>query len=163
MTGGTIAGTISTGSAASYWVKTSNAQVAAAVAAAEASVLGGASPKDAAAQLQTELTDLGVDSTNIQNDLANSVDDAGYLTQQEVFDTATELNVELLPDQIADYAGQTDELAHMEDLIDGLTKNIYGAPSDAEFDVNNDGVLTGQELVEREQAMRGLGRKQPRQ
>ena len=153
MTGGTIAGTISTGSAASYWVKTSNAQVAAAVAAAEASVLGGASPKDAAAQLQTELTDLGVDSTNIQNDLANSVDDAGYLTQQEVFDTATELNVELLPDQIADYAGQTDELAHMEDLIDGLTKNIYGAPSDAEFDVNNDGVLTGQELVEREQAM----------
>ena len=153
MTGGTIAGTISTGSAASYWIKTSNAQVAAAVAAAEASVLGGASPKDAAAQLQTELTDLGVDNANIQNDLANSVDDAGYLTQQEVFDTATELNVELLPGQIADYAGQTDELAHMGDLIDGLTKNIYGAPSDAEFDVNNDGVLTGQELVERDQAM----------
>ena len=140
-------------STVSYWVKASNAQVAAAVAAAKAAVQSGADPKDAAAQLQTELTDLGVDNDTVQNDLANSVDDAGYLTEQEVFDTATQLGVDLLPGQIEEFAGQTDELAHMEDLITDLTKNVYGAPSDAEFDVNGDGVLTGQELVERAQAM----------
>ena len=153
LTGAGVGGGIGGASTVANWVKHSNAQVAEAVAAAEAAVLGGATAADAAAQLQTDLMNLEIDNASVRNDIANGVDDAGYLTEQEVFNTATQLGVELLPGQIEELAGDTDELAHMQDLIEDLTENIYGAPSDAEFDINNDGVLTGQELVERDQAM----------
>ena len=153
LTGAGVGGGIGGADTVANWVKHSNAQVAEAVAVAEAAVLGGATAADAAAQLQTDLMDLEIDNASVRNDIANGVDDAGYLTEQEVFNTATQLGVELLPGQIEELAGDTDELAHMQDLIEDLTENIYGAPSDAEFDINNDGVLTGQELVERDQAM----------
>jgi hypothetical protein len=99
------------------------------------------------------LTSLGVDQPRIQNNILNEVYDAGYLTETEVVNAAGALGVDLLPAQIEALAGDSNELEHMADLIAEVGKNIYGAPSDVEFDVNGDGVLTGQELVERAQAM----------
>jgi hypothetical protein len=99
------------------------------------------------------LTSLGVDQPKIQNNIINEVYDAGYLTETEVVNAAGALGVDLLPAQIEALAGDSNELEHMADLIAEVGKNIYGAPSDVEFDVNGDGVLTGQELVERAQAM----------
>ncbi len=130
-----------------------NPQVNEVMLEANAAVEGGADPALIAQSIQENLTGLGIDQPRIQNSLANEVYDAGYLTETEVVNTAGALGVDLLPAQVEGLAGDTDELAHMQDLITDLTENIYGKPSDAEFDVNNDGVLTGQELVEREQAL----------
>jgi len=130
-----------------------NPQVNKVMLEANAAVEGGADPALIAQSIQENLTGLGIDQPYIQNSLANEVYDAGYLTETEVVNTAGALGVDLLPAQVEGLAGDTDELAHMQDLIADITENIYGKPSDAEFDVNNDGVLTGQELVEREQAL----------
>ena len=130
-----------------------NPQVNEVMLEANAAVEGGADPALIAQSIQENLTGLGIDQPRIQNNLANEVYDAGYLTETEVVNTAGALGVDLLPAQVEGLAGDTDELAHMQDLIADLTENIYGKPSDAEFDVNNDGVLTGQELVERDQAL----------
>jgi hypothetical protein len=120
---------------------------------ADVAIEGGADPLGIAEGLKEALTSLGVDQPRIQNNIVNEVYDAGYLTETEVVNAAGALGVDLLPAQIEALAGDSNELEHMEDLIAEVGKNIYGAPSDAEFDVNGDGVLTGQELTERDQAM----------
>jgi hypothetical protein len=120
---------------------------------ADVAIEGGADPLGIAEGLKEALTSLGVDQPRIQNNIVNEVYDAGYLTETEVVNAAGALGVDLLPAQIEALAGDSNELEHMADLIAEVGKNIYGAPSDAEFDVNGDGVLTGQELTERDQAM----------
>jgi hypothetical protein len=120
---------------------------------ADVAIEGGADPFGIAEGLKEALTSLGVDQPRIQNNILNEVYDAGYLTETEVVNAAGALGVDLLPAQIEALAGDSNELEHMADLIAEVGKNIYGAPSDVEFDVNGDGVLTGQELVERAQAM----------
>jgi hypothetical protein len=120
---------------------------------ADVAIKGGADPLGIAEGLKEALTSLGVDQPRIQNNILNEVYDAGYLTETEVVNAAGALGVDLLPAQIEALAGDSNELEHMADLIAEVGKNIYGAPSDVEFDVNGDGVLTGQELVERAQAM----------
>jgi hypothetical protein len=120
---------------------------------ADVAIEGGADPLGIAEGLKEALTSLGIDQPRIQNNIVNEVYDAGYLTETEVVNAAGALGVDLLPAQIEALAGDSNELEHMADLIAEVGKNIYGAPSDVEFDVNGDGVLTGQELVERAQAM----------
>ncbi len=120
---------------------------------ADVAIEGGADPLGIAEGLKEALTSLGVDQPRIQNNIVNEVYDAGYLTETEVVNAAGALGVDLLPAQIEALAGDSNELEHMADLIAEVGKNIYGAPSDVEFDVNGDGVLTGQELTERDQAM----------
>jgi len=152
--GGPTGGTIVGGSIVANAVRNANPKVNEIMADADMAALGeNADLAGIANTAQQQLIAIGIDQPKLQNDLLNEVNDAGYLTEGEVYEAATALGIELLPQQIEDFAGAGNELEHMQDLIKTVEQNIYGAPMDAEFDINNDGELTGQELVERNQAM----------
>ena len=150
--GGTGGGIAAAGTIANV-LRNTNPQVNQTMLDADIAVANGADPQLIANQTQETLQQIGLDQPSIQNELLNEVHDQGYLTESEVYQTAARLGIELLPEQLGDYAGQTDELAHMEDLINDLQQNIYGAPFEAEFDVDNDGKLDQYELKEYEEAM----------
>ncbi len=149
---GTGGGVATAGSLANV-LRTANPQINEIMLEADVAVANGADPQLIANQTQQTLQQIGLDQPSIQNELLNEVYDQGYLTESEVYQTAARLGIELLPEQLGDYAGQTDELAHMEDLINDLQQNIYGAPFEAEFDVDNDGQLDQYERKEYDEAM----------
>jgi hypothetical protein len=107
--GAGVSGSMGAGSFATGALYKLTPEVKEAVDKSWTAVQNGANPAEEAAKLASELEDIGVTDTNLQNDFANVVNNEGYTTREEAGAKFDEAGYEFTEEELAQYTGELNE------------------------------------------------------